>query len=187
MAKIVGKLPPAPRPNLFGALLNRVNELARLKSEFHGREGLRRLAGPLAQLPDHVTVILQPTLGFMQIDCCVIGPGRIMAINTLHWQGRVLVSKQEAWVGHPISLHLGRPDRRSAVFLDKLGFTGLTKGFELDPVVICTAGKAEVDLQGAQARVVPWDEAPAFLARSFPTGVQGLHNPAEIVKLLTGQ
>ncbi len=188
MAKIIGSLPAAPRQNLLGAMLSKVNETARMKAEFESGVGAQRLAELAAKLPDPVTVVLRPTLGFMSIDCCIIGPGAVMPINSLHWKGKIIRGEQDAWIGQPTSVHLGRPDRRSFVFADRLRFSGLADGFALEPVVIVTGGKVDGEgLADAQATLVQWDDAAEFLARSFPPGVQGLHSPSELIKTISGK
>jgi hypothetical protein len=173
MAKIIGDLPQGTRRSLVSSLSARFSEAARLKADREDGEGLRRLAGVLSQLPDDVTAVLRPTLGFMQGECCLIGPGKVLVVQTLHFRGKIVLGQKEEWIGHPGSVDLGRPDRRAAVLCDRLAYSGNGRGFSLEPVVICTEGPVEFDAPAPLAPLVPWTEAATFLTQAFPGGVVG--------------
>jgi len=181
VAKIIGNLGPGKRRGLLDAVAARLNDQARLRIEGHEGEGLRRLLPFLEALPDHVTVILRPTLGFLRIDCCLIGPGRVLVVHTSHWNGKVSLGQKEQWMGGLVDL--GRPDRLSTVFCDRLRFSGHAKGFELVPVVIFTAGAVELASDSSEATLVPWEQAGSYLAAAFPTGLKGFDS-SKLINIL---
>lgn len=185
MAKIIGQLPEAPRRGLGTALMARLNETARLKAEMEEGEGLRRLFPLLEALPDNVAVVLKPTLGFMRIDCCIIGPGRIMVIKTAHYKGTIKPGEQGEWRGGGGAIDLGRPDRLANTFCDRLQFSGNARGFEVEPVVFFTAGPVGFEAGESLATLVPWEEAVGFLVTRFPPGVEGFKAEALIELLIT--
>jgi hypothetical protein len=173
MAKIIGDLPHGSRRSLVASLSTRFSESARLTADREDGIGLHRLVGLLPALPDDVTAVLRPTLGFMQGECCLIGPGKLMVIQTLHFRGRITAGQKEEWVGHPGSVDLGRPDRRAAVFCDRLAYSGNGRGFALEPVVICTEGPVELTAPAPLAPLIPWADAAQFLIEAFPGGLVG--------------
>jgi len=183
MAKIVGTPPASPRRGLLGTLAAGISPAARMRAEMTEGAGLHRLLELVGQLPDSVTAVVRPGLGFfMKIDCCLIGPGKVLAIDTVHWTGKVTAGQHEEWTG-ALGTDLGRPDRRAFVFADRLAFGGQVGDRVVEPVVICTGGA--VDLQGLKplAPVIPWNEAPSFLGAAFSPGPAG--DVAALVKLLT--
>jgi hypothetical protein len=184
MAKIYGQLPGAARRGLVSALMARLSETARLQVEMEEGEGLRRLFPLLEALPDNVTVVLKPTLGFMRIDCCIIGPGRIIVLKTAHYKGTVKAGEQGEWRGGAGTIDLGRPDRLANTFCDRLQFSGNARGFAVEPVVIFTAGPVEFEAGTPLATLVPWEEAAGFLTVQFPDGVDGF-SPEALITLLT--
>jgi hypothetical protein len=184
MAKIIGDLPQGNRRSLVAVLSSRFSEAARLKADREDGEGLRRLTGLLHALPDDVTAVLRPTLGFMQAECCLIGPGKVLVVQTLHFRGRITVGQKEEWIGHPGSMDLGRPDRRAAVFCDRLAYSGNGRGFSLEPLVICTEGPVELAAPAPLASLIPWADAPRFLAQAFPDGVIGF-DTRQLVEMLS--
>lgn len=181
MARILGEIGTKNR-GLMATVTSRLSNAARLRAEAAEGEGLRRLAPLLEQLPDTVTAILRPTLGFLRIDCCIIGPGKVMAVQTLHWTGTVAAGEKGQWTSG--RTELGRPDRTVSVFCDRLGFSGRAKGFDLIPVVIGTGGPVHL-LVEPQALFVQWEEAAEFLQSSFPHGVFGF-SAADLIASLSG-
>lgn len=157
----------------MGSLVARLSETARITAEREEGEGLRRLAGLLNKLPDSATVVLRPKLGFMQVDCCVFGAGKLLVINTLHYRGVIEPGEREVWVGPKGGPDLGRPDRRAFVFCDRLAYAELAKGLEVEPVVVCTEGPVDVRAVEPQTTLVQWAEAESFFTRQFPAGVAG--------------
>lgn len=181
MAKILGTLPPEPRRSLLGSLAATVNPVARQRSEMEEGEGIRRLAGLLAQLPDHVTVIVKPALGWMlHADFCVIGPGRLLVVSVCHWKGKITTGKEEEWLGAGAT-DLGRPDRRAAYFSRRVEYGPHATGFVVEPVVAFTDGP--VDFQGPKplATLVFWEEALSVLSEVYPAGVA----PVDVSHLVT--
>lgn len=182
MVKRIGTVPEGKRRGLLSSVTAQVSEKARLQAEMAEGAGLRRLVGAAEHLADHVTLVIRPQLGFMNVDACLIGAGKVLVINTLHWQGKITAGLQDEWVGGG-SVDLGRPDRRAHVFADRLSFAGLAAGFAVEPVVVVTAGA--VDMTGLQplSRLVQWAEAEAFLTQQFPPGVAGF-DPTALIKAL---
>jgi hypothetical protein len=166
MAKIIGTLPTETRRHWLGALAAHVSPTARRRAALESGEGLRRLASLLPALPECVTAILRPSLGFMQVDCCLLGPDRVLVVETLHWAGKIAAGERGEWLGAG-SVDLGRPDRRAFVLADRLAYSGHARGFRVEPVVICTDGPVEFVGPPPLTRVVPWAEAPEFLAECF--------------------
>lgn len=186
MAKIIGTLPEEPRRSLLGSLAATVNPLARQKAEMEAGHGLRRLAALLEQLPEHVTVLLRPKLGWMMdADCCVLGPGRVLVISAFHWKGKISGGVNEEWLGTG-GLDLGRPDRRAAYFAKRLDYSPHFAGMTVEPVVVFTDGP--VDFQGPVpvATLVYWEEALHLLSDAFPTGADPV-DLSELVGLLGGK
>ncbi len=187
MAKIIGDLGSGRKRGLVDAVAARLSSQARLRVEGHEGAGLRRLLPILQRLPDHVTVILRPTLGFLRTDCCLIGPGRVIVIQTSHWNGKITAGKKGQWMGGLVDL--GRPDRLSTVFCDRLRFSGNARGFELVPVVLFTAGAVELDMNDeSEATLVPWEQAESFLSTAFPSGLMGFDssNLIQVLQPTTG-
>jgi hypothetical protein len=186
MARIVGTLPDEPRRSLLGGLAATVNAVARQKAEMEAGQGLRRLVPLLGQLPDAITVLVGPTLGWMmQADVAVIGPGRVLVISAVHWKGKITAGMEQEWRGAG-SIDLGRPDRRAAYFAKRLEFSGHAGALSVEPVVVFTDGP--VDFQGPEplAALVHWDEALELLASAFPPDAPS-GDAAELVKLLGGR
>lgn len=181
MAKIIGDLGPGKKRNLLDTVAARLNDQARMRVEGHEGEGLRRLLPLLKALPDHVTVILRPTLGFLRIDCCLIGPGRVLVVQTSHWTGKITHGQKGQWLGGLVDL--GRPDRLATVFCDRLRFSGHARGFELVPVVLFTAGVVDVDSHSSEATFVQWEKAGSFLGSAFPSGLKGFDS-SHLIELL---
>ncbi len=184
MAKVVGKIPEAARLGLLGSIAARLNDAARLKAEFESGEGVRRLLPVLEALPDGVTVVVRPTLGFFQADFGVVGPGRVLVINTLHWQGRIKLDEKDLWLGQggSVTVQLGRPDRRAKLFAERLEYSGNARGFQVEPLVIRTLGAIEFD-GPLVAPMIGLEETAAYLAARFPDGVKGFDH-RELVDVL---
>lgn len=186
MAKILGKLPakkPRDRVRRVTAL---VSGTARLQAEKEEGYGPHKLADQLGSmdLPEGVTIILRPTLAFLDADICIIRPGKVLVINSLHWAGEIGHGKKGEWTGAGGAVDLGRPDRRAHLFCDRLAFSGLARGFELQPVVIFTGGPVNYLGEEPQALLIQWAELEEFLYRNLPDGVAGF-SAHELIKVLT--
>lgn len=163
MAHVLGTMPAAGARSLLGSLKARMSDAGRRQLEMEEGEGLKRLVGLLQRLPDTVTAVIRPTLGFMHVDAVVGAPGRLLVINTLHWSGEIAVNEKGAWTGAGGKVGLGRPDRRAFTFADRLQFSGRTEGFRVTPVVICTAGAVTVLSADTEVDVVAWTQAEQLL------------------------
>lgn len=184
MANILGNLPKEARRNLIGSLAARVSETARLKAEFDEGEGLRRLVDMVERLPDNVTAVLRPSLGFgLVADAVVIGPGTALVVCTLHWKGAVSEGERGEWLGAG-KTDLGRPDRRAHVFATRLDFSGHARGYQVEPLVVCTEGPVDLKNLETKAPVVQHSEAQAYLAERFRTGAAGF-DPSGLIDVLT--
>lgn len=186
MAKIIGTLPQAPRRSLLGSLAVTVSPVARQKAEMQEGEGIRRLAALLEKLPANVIVLLQPKMGWMMDgDCCVIGPGRVLVIAAVHWQGWITTGPDEEWRGAG-GTDLGRPDRRAAYFARRLEYSGHAPGLSVEPVVVFTAGP--VDFHGPEpvAPLVHWDGAHSVIAGAFGNEPSEV-DVSDLVRLLGGK
>ncbi|HYF79087.1 MAG TPA: nuclease-related domain-containing protein [Symbiobacteriaceae bacterium] len=185
MAKLIGTLPAEPRRSLLGSLAATVNPVARQRTEMEEGQGIRRLVGLLEQLPDYVTVIVKPSLGWMMYaDCCVIGPGRLLVISAVHWKGKISTGKEDEWLGAGMT-DLGRPDRRAAFFAKRVEYGGHAGDMVVEPVVVFTDGP--VDFQGPKplATLVFWDEAQRLLSEVYPAGAEPV-DVSGLVQLLHG-
>lgn len=159
MAHLLGTMPELGARSLLGTLKARLTDVGRRQLEMEEGHGLRRLVELLRSLPDTVTAVIHPSLGFMQVDAVVAAPGRLLVVNTLHWRGEVAVNEKGAWTGAGGRVGLGRPDRRAFTFADRLRFSGRTEGFAVAPLVLCTAGSVQLLADDAEAELVAWAEA----------------------------
>ncbi|HWI66394.1 MAG TPA: nuclease-related domain-containing protein [Symbiobacteriaceae bacterium] len=186
MANVIGKLPEEPRRGLLGSLAATVNPVARQRAEMEEGQGIRRLVGLLEQLPDNVTVIIRPKLGWMMdADLCVIGPGRVLVISAVHWKGRIQTGENEEWRGVP-GTDLGRPDRRAAYFAKRVEYGGRAAGLTVEPVVVFTDGPVSFGGPEPLATLVYWNEALSVLAEVFPAEAPA-PEAGELVRLLGGK
>lgn len=186
MAKFIGTLPQAPRRSLLGSLSATVNPVARQKAEMQEGEGIRRLAALLEKLPAHVTVLLQPKMGWMMDgDCCVIGPGRLLVMAAVHWKGRIGTGPDEEWRGAG-GTDLGRPDRRAAYFARRLQYSGHAAAFTVEPVVVFTDGPVDFHGPAPEATLVYWHEALEVIAGAFQDESEPI-DVSELVRLLGGK
>lgn len=163
MAAVFGRLLEAPRRTLLQGLAARLSETARLQAEHEEGAGLRRLLDLLGGLPEPAAVAVRPALGFMSVDCILAVPGRMLVVNALHWPGALTLSEDGQWAGPGGKVKLGRPDRRSRTFCDRLEHSGQADGMALEPVVVFTAGPVTV-AGAAEATLVQWDAAAACFA-----------------------
>ena len=184
MAKIIGTIPTDRKRGFLNALASRVSESARLRTEAAEGGGVRLLLDAVRSLPDQVTMVLTPTLGFMmKAECCVIGPGRILVINTLHFRGAVREGQKTEWIGTG-GIDLGRPDRRTHLFADRLRFSGNAEGFSVEPLLVLTAGAVEFGSLKPMVPVLTLEELRAELARLFPANLVG-PDPADLIRSLS--
>lgn len=185
MAKTMGQWPSLKAPGLVTRLTARVSEPARLQAEAAAGEGYRRVETALQDLPDAVTLLRGPVLGFsMQVDGCLLGPGRIVLFTLLHWKGTITLNEQGAWTGSAGRVDLGRPDRRAALFADRLSHSGLAGSLDVEPIVILTGGP--ISYAGtAEALLVPLDELDGYLATAFADGAP--LGPLTLINTLLGR
>lgn len=187
MTKILGKLPAKRKREFVKSMTSLLSDTARLQAEMEEGYGPHALAERLREidLPDSVTVVLRPTLAFLNADVCIIGPGKVLVITALHWAGDIgQAGKKGEWTGAK-SIDLGRPDRRAHLFCDRLAYSGLSKGFDLEPVVVFTGGPVRyVGAEEPQATLVQWAELEEFLYERLPAGVAGF-SAAELIKVIT--
>jgi hypothetical protein len=170
---------------LLGSLAAVVSPAARQRAEMEAGQGLRRLVGVLEELPDYVTVILRPAMGWMlHADCCVIGPGRVLVISAVHWKGTIAADKDGQWLGTGYT-DLGRPDRHAAYFAQRLAYGPWARGMEVEPVVVFTDGPVKFLGPKPLATLVFWEEARALLLEPFPPGAAP-PDVADLVQLLHG-
>lgn len=188
MAKILGKLPAKKKREFMRSMTALVSDRGRLQAELEEGYGPHALAERLQAiaLPDGVTIILRPTLAFLNADACIIGPGKVLVLTALHWSGEIgQGGKKGEWTGAKGGVDLGRPDRRAHLFCDRLAYSGLSKGFELEPVVVFTAGPVTyVGGEEPLATLVQWAELEEFLQKRFPAGVAGF-SANELIKAIT--
>jgi hypothetical protein len=184
MARILGSLPESRGRSILRSLAAGVNPLMRQQLEFQEGEGLRRVLAVVKNLPDSVTVIVQPTLGFLKVDCCLMGHGRLLVVQSAHWKGKILLGKEEQWLGAG-KVDIGRPDRRAFVFADRLKWSGWAEGWDIEPVVLFTAG--DVDLQAPEplTMLIDWDEADSFLRGVFLPHLTG-PDPGPVIERIGG-
>lgn len=183
MAKIVGQIQDRAPRGWISVLTGRLSPAARLRAEASAGEGLRRLLPLLESLPEAVTAVLHPSLGFMAADCCVVGPTGVLVVQTVHWTGPIRTGEKGEWLAG--GRDLGRPDRQAAVFADRLRFTEYAAGLPVQPAVIFTAGEVQRP-EGAEAVLVPWDQAGRFLREQFPDGLTG-QAPPELIQVLAAR
>jgi hypothetical protein len=168
MAKLMGRWPTQRAPGLLSRLTAWVSETARLQVEAATGEGFRRLEPYVAALPDSVTLLRGPVLGFsMSVDGCLLGPGRVVVFNVLHWKGPIGQSEKGGWTGAGGRVDLGRPDRRAALFADRLRFSGLAGSLDVEPILILTGGPIQYSGTEPEAVLVPLVEFPAYAATAF--------------------
>lgn len=165
----MGQWPSLKAPGLLTRLTANVSEPARLQAEAAVGEGYRLVESVLQGLPDTVTLLRGPVLGFsMKVDGCLLGPGRVVLFTLLHWKGRIAVNEEGAWTGQG-RVDLGRPDRRAALFADRLRHSGLAGSLDVEPIVIVTGGS--ISYAGAsEALLVPLIELETYLATAFTEG-----------------
>lgn len=184
MAKIIGNLPTDRKRGFLNAIASRVSDSARLRTEAAEGEGLRLLLDAVRTLPDQVTVVLGPSLGFMmKAECCIIGPGKALVINTLHFRGAVREGEKSEWIGSG-GIDLGRPDRRTHLFADRLRFSGNAEGFTVEPMVVLTAGAVEFGNLRPMVPIVTLDQLRVELARLFPPNLVG-PDPAGLIRSIS--
>lgn len=174
MVKCIGAIPEAKPRSWRHRLTAPLSAVARQVAELEEGAGLRRLAGRLAALDlgDRAVLVVRPALGFMTVDLCLIGPGRALVMNALHWAGDIVPGKKGEWRGAGGKVDLGRPDRRARVFCDRLAFSGRARSIALEPVVVFTAGPARCLSDDAEAALVQWDELEPFVhSRIHPSAV----------------
>ncbi|MFZ5813971.1 MAG: nuclease-related domain-containing protein [Bacillota bacterium] len=186
MVKIYGKLPERKKRDLVIGLSSMVSATARMQAELEEGQGPHLLAERLRGmgLPDGVSIILRPTLAFLHADICLIGGGKVLVINALHWSGEIGRGKKGEWTGAKGAVDLGRPDRRAYLFCDRLRYSGLADGFAVEPVVVFTAGPVRCHEPEPQATLVQWAELEAFLRRSL-AGPEAGPSPAGLIETLT--
>jgi hypothetical protein len=185
MANIIGAIPEARKRSLLGTVAAGVNPMVRQENAFREHEGLRRLLEVVQTLPDSVTAIVEPTLGFLKADCCLLGHGRLLVVQTAHWKGKILPGKDGEWLGAG-RVDLGRPDRRAFVFADRLAYSGRAEGWDMEPVVVFTAGAVDFHAGDTQAMLIHWDETEQFLRGVFLPHLTG-PSPDPIIDLIGGR
>lgn len=188
MAKILGKLAEKKKREFVRSMTAMVSDLARLQAEMEEGFGPHELAERLKglALPDSVTVVLRPTLAFLAADACIIGSGKVLVFTALHWAGDIgQDGKKGEWTGGRGGIDLGRPDRRAHLFCDRLAYSGLARGFEIEPVVLFTAGPVQYLGEQPQATLVQSAELEEFIRQRFPDGVTSLSSAAELIKAIT--
>lgn len=185
MAKMMGSWPSLKAPGLLTRLTANLTESARLQAEAAAGEGYRRVESVLQELPATVTLVRGPRLGFsMQVDGCLLGPGRVVLFALLHWSGAITLNEQEAWTGLKGRVDLGRPDRRVALFADRLRHSGLAGELDVEPIVILTGGSISY-AGAAKALLVPLAELDRYLETAFPDG--GPLAPLSLINTLLGR
>jgi hypothetical protein len=185
MAKLMGQWPSLKTPGLLTRLVATVSEPARLQVEAAAGEGYRRLEPVLQALPESITLLRGPVLGFsMQADGCLLGPGRIVIFSLLHWQGAIAVDEKGAWTGAGGRVDLGRPDRRAALFANRLSHSGLAGSLDVEPIVILTGGPIRYS-GPTEALLVPLDELEGYLVTAFQAGAP--QAPLALINTLLGR
>lgn len=186
MAKVIGKLTDVKKRKLLHNVTAAVSTSARLQAELEEGHGPHLLAERLRSLdlPDDVTIILRPTLSFLNADIGIVAPGKILIINALHWAGDIGQGKKGQWTGAGGRVDLGRPDRRAHIFCDRLAYSGLGRGFEPQAVVVFTGGAVRYLGEEPQATLVQWAELEEFLRKSLPSGVAGFSD-AQLIQAIT--
>lgn len=185
MAKTMGRWPSLKAPGLMTRLTARVSEPARLQAEAATGEGYRLVERALQALPESVTLLRGPVLGFsMQVDGCLLGPGRVVLFGLLHWKGAISLNENGAWTGLGGRVDLGRPDRRVALFADRLRHSGLAGALDVEPIVILTGGPISYS-GAAEALLVPLEELDSYLATAFPDGAP--LGPLTLINTLLGR
>ncbi len=186
MANITGRLSEKKKRELLRSVTSLISGTSRMQAELEEGFGPHVLAGRLESmdLPDNVTIVLRPTLAFLHADLCLVAPGKVLVVNALHWSGPMAPGKKGEWTGAKGSVDLGRPDRRAVLFADRLQWSGLAKGLEVEPVVVSTAGDVTYSGGEPEARLVPWSELDAYLTAALPAGVAGFPT-LELIKAIT--
>lgn len=185
MALVLGRVPKAASRSVLGSLKARFSDAGRQQVEFEEGEGLFRLLGLLKALSSHVTAVVRPSLGFMDVDGCAASPGRLLVVNTLHWSGDVAADETGAWTGFGGRVGLGRPDRRAHAFADRLSFSGRVDGFHVRAAVIVTGGPVRLLGADPEAEVVQWAEAARWLQGALDS-TDG-PDPTTFIESLLGQ
>jgi len=174
MVKRIGNIPDTKPRSWRHRLTAPLSAAARQVAELEEGVGLRLLAERLSamDLGERAALVVRPALGFMSADLCLIGPGRALVINALHWAGDIVPGDKGEWRGGGGKVDLGRPDRRARVFCDRLAFSGHARGIALEPAVVFTAGPAHCKESAPEAALVQWDELEAFVrSRIHPSAV----------------
>jgi hypothetical protein len=185
MAKLMGQWPSFKSPGLLTRLTTRINEAARLQVEAAAGLPFGRVEPVIQSQPDSVTLLRGPVLGFsMKADGCLLGPGRVVVFSLLHWRGAIALNDQGSWVGQAGRLDLGRPDRRAALFANRLQFSGLAGALDVEPVVITTGGP--VSYAGpTEALLIPLEDLDGYLETAFQP--EGPYAPLDLINTLLGR
>lgn len=186
--KSIGSLPGIKPRSLAQRLTAPLSAAGRLQAELEEGQGPHRLAERLLamELGDEVTLVLRPTLAFLSADLCLVGPGRALVLNALHWTGEVALGKKGEWRGAGGRVDLGRPDRRANLLCDRLIYSGNAQGMELEPVVVFTAGPVKYLGDAAEATLVQSDELDGFIRSRIAAGAVGL-TAAQLIRAVSPQ
>lgn len=186
MVKRIGPIPETKprswRHRLTAPFSAEARRVAELVEGFGPRLLTERLAA--MDLGDRAVLVVRPTLGFLTVDLCLVGPGRALVMCALHWAGDIVPGRKGEWRGAGGKIDLGRPDRRVRVFCDRLAFSGHARGIALEPAVVFTAGPARCLGTEPEATLVQWDELEAFVRSRIHPGLVGF--PAdELIRLIS--
>jgi|GEM_PF-2981324 len=186
MANIIGRLTEKKKRDLLRSVTALVSGTARMQAELEEGFGPHLLADRLTamSLPDSVTIVLRPTLAFLHADICLIAPGKVLVLNALHWAGPIGQGKKGEWTGANGSVDLGRPDRRARLFAERIEYSGLTKGLEVEAVVVSTAGDLSYAGSEAEAKLIQSSQLEEYLHTTLPKNVAGFPT-AELIKAIT--
>lgn len=186
MVKRIGPIPETRPRSWRHRLTAPLSAATRQVAELEEGVGLRLLTERLSamDLGERSVLVVRPTLGFMTVDLCLVGPGRALVINALHWAGDIVPGPKGEWRGAGGKVDLGRPDRRARVFCERLAFTGRAWGIVLEPVVVFTAGAARCQGTEPEATLVQWDELDAFVAGRIPASAVGFP-AADLIRLIS--
>lgn len=185
MTKLMGNWPTLKAPGILTRLTASVSEPARLQAEAAGGLPFERVEPILKRLDDSVTLLRGPLLGFsMRADGALLGPGRVVVFSLLHWRGTIGQNEMGAWTGAAGRVHLGRPDRRAALFADRLRHSGLAGELDVEPIVIVTGG-ALTYAGATEALLVPLDDLESYLATAFLAGAPTA--PLALINTLLGR
>lgn len=185
MTKLMGQWPVLKPPGLLTRLTAPLNDAARLKVEGAAGEPFRRLEARIQSQPDFVTLLRGPRLGFsMQADGCLLGSGRVVVFSVLHWRGAIHLNEEGAWTGQGGRVDLGRPDRRAALFANRLQFSGLAGALDVEPIVIATGGPIRY-AGPTEALLIPEEELEAYLETAFQP--DATYAPLDLINTLLGR